>query len=109
MPTQIASEFQAYYSSLYNLQNRRTSDTQRRDYLTQSDTPKLSEETRAALEEPITLMELQGPIKDMKPGKAPGPDGFTLQYYRTLVPVLGPHLVKLFNDLTEGGHLINGY
>lgn len=33
----------------------------------------------------------------MKPGKAPGPDSYTLQYYKTLLPILGPRLVTLFN------------
>lgn len=32
-----------------------------------------------------------------KPGKAPRPDGFTLQYYKTILPILGPYMVKLFN------------
>lgn len=105
MRTKIARQFQEYYSSLYNLPKQHTSDTDIRDYLTISDIPKLSEETGAALEEPITLVELQCAIKWMKPGKAPGPDRFTLQYYQTLLPVLGPHIVKLFNNLTEGGRL----
>lgn len=105
MPIQIAREFQDYYSSLYNLPKQQTNDNDIRDYLNLSDIPKLLEETGAALEEPITLMELQNTIKGMKPGKAPGPDGFTLQYYQTLLPILGPHMVKLFNHLTEGGRL----
>lgn len=35
----------------------------------------------------------------MKLGKAPGPDGYTLQYYQTLLPILGPQIVKLFNAI----------
>lgn len=32
----------------------------------------------------------------MKPGKAPGLDGYTVQYYKTFLPILGPWLVKFF-------------
>lgn len=78
MPTQIAQEFQNYYSSLYNLPKQGTNEDVIRDYLNRLDIPKLLEEAGAALEERITFMELQSAIKGMKPGKAPGPDGFTL-------------------------------
>lgn len=37
----------------------------------------------------------------MKPGKALGPDGFTLQYTQTLLPILVPYMVKLFNALSS--------
>lgn len=104
-PMQIADEFKNFYSFLYNLPKSGVTDTAIREYLTLANTPKLSAEDAAALEEPITMAELQGAIKNMKPGKAPGPDGLTLQYYQTLLPILGPRMLKLFNKLTEGGHL----
>lgn len=43
----------------------------------------------------------------MTPGKALGPDGFTLQYYQTLLPLLGPYMVKLFNALTLGVNFLS--
>lgn len=101
MPFQIASEFQEYYSSLYNLPRQHTSESDMRDYLSQSDIPKLWEETGAALEEPITLVELQSAIKGIKPGKVPGSDSFTLQYYWALFSVISPYMVKVFNNLAE--------
>lgn len=65
--------------------------------------PTLPTETRELLEDPITLPEVQ--LKNTKLGKAPGPDGLTLQYYKTLLPSLGDHLIKLLNGLTKGGKL----
>lgn len=64
--------------------------------------PTLPTEMYELLEEPITLPELQLAIKNTKLGKAPGPDGLTLQYYKTLLPSLGDQLVKLLNGLTKG-------
>lgn len=70
------------------------------DYIS-SRIPQLPTETREALETPITLAEIQQAVGDMKLGKAPVPDGFTLQYYQTLLPILGPNMVKLFNALSS--------
>lgn len=61
--------------------------------------PKLSAEVNKTLEDPITLTELQTAIGATKPGKASGTDGFTLQYYKTLLPSLGQFMIKLFNAL----------
>lgn len=33
----------------------------------------------------------------MKPGKAPGPNGYTIQYYKTLLPILSPYMITFFN------------
>lgn len=61
--------------------------------------PTLSPELRAALDAPINLEKLEQAIGSAKPGKAPGPDGFTPQYYQTFLPILGPYMVDLFNEL----------
>lgn len=45
--------------------------------------------------------ELEIAIKQMKPGKSPGPDGFTLQYYKLFTDVLSPKLLSTFNALAD--------
>lgn len=64
--------------------------------------PSLLAEAQKLLEEPITLPELQLALNNAKPGKAPGPDGLTIPYYKTLLPSLGPHMVNLYNNLGSG-------
>lgn len=56
------------------------------------------------MDKPIPLEEFQRAVGGMKPNKALGPDGFTLQYYQSLLILLGPYMVKLFNALSEGMH-----
>lgn len=56
--------------------------------------PQLSATIGEALEGPITLDELQRAIRATKPGKTPGPDSFTIQYYKTLLPSIGHLMVK---------------
>lgn len=88
MPTQIVKEFGDYYSSLYNLLGRSSNEAAKEDYIASS---QLTAEVGVELDVPITLEELQKAVGGMKPGKAPCPDGFTLQYYQSLLPLLGPY------------------
>lgn len=101
-PTQITEEFRQFYSRLYNLPQATSSINEIENYIMSSQMTSLPQEIRDDLESPITLTELQTAIKTMKPGKAPGPNGYTLQYYKTLFPTLGPRMVTLFNKIGEG-------
>lgn len=42
------------------------------------------------------LEEIQVIMNLAKADKAPGPDGLTAYYYKTLFPILGPYLEKMF-------------
>lgn len=98
-PSQTHREFQGFYVSLYNLQRDSPSQTQVTDYLANSQMPKLSAEVSKLLDEPITLEEIQSTIGTTKLGKAPGPDGLTLSYYKTSLPSLCKFMHKFFNSL----------
>lgn len=102
-PTQISQKFRDYYSSLYNLPVWPPNEKTIKDYLASSQIPQLTAEIGAELDDPIPLEELQRAVGGMKPGKAPSPDMFTLQYYQfSLLPLLGPCMVRMFNGLGEG-------
>lgn len=61
----------------------------------------LSREQAKELEQPLSIEELQTALKQMKTGKSPGPDGFTLQYYKCFFTVLSPKLITTFNALAS--------
>lgn len=105
IPQQITQEFRTYYEALYNLNMPQPAPERIADYVADSNMPTLPTMSQALLDEPITLMDIQLAIKNTKQGKAPGPDGLTIQYYKTLLPSLGQHLTKLFNDLGKGSSL----
>lgn len=72
------------------------------DYFQKIEMEQILVQEREDLNNPVTNEELLEAIISMKLGKAPGPDGFTLKFYRTFQKELIPKFQKLANDIFEG-------
>ena len=71
--------------------------------------PRLNQEEIENINRPITSTEIKTVIKNLPINKSPGPDGFTGEFYKTFRDELTPILLKLFQNIAEGGTLSNSF
>lgn len=103
-PAEINLVFSDYYARLYTSESPPINTTNL-DLLNSLEYPTIDENTAKNLGDPITESEIQVAINSMNPGKSPGPDGFTVGFYKAFAPLLVPTLAQLFNDSFKVGCL----
>ena len=72
-------------------------------FLERHNLPRPNQEEREIMNRPITSTEIETGIKNLPTNKSPGPDGFTGEFYQTFREELRPILLKLFQNIAEGG------
>uniref|UniRef100_A0A670IGS1 Reverse transcriptase domain-containing protein n=1 Tax=Podarcis muralis TaxID=64176 RepID=A0A670IGS1_PODMU len=100
-PKEIKENFLKFYEKLYK--KEKEDITQIEKYLENYRGRNITEEERTRLNNPITTEEIQGAIRKMKLGKAPGPDGLSAKYYKVLESQLTPILRDTMNNILRGG------
>ena len=53
-------------------------------FLEKFNLPRLNQEEREIMNNPVTSTEIEAVIKNLPKNKTPGPDGFTGEFYQTL-------------------------
>lgn len=92
-PKDINEQFRLFYSSLYSSDN--PSDHVSLDNVT---LPTIAEEDKAILEQPIFETEISQATRSMKNRKAPGPDGYPIEFYKAFASKLIPLLCLVYNE-----------
>lgn len=93
-PEQKLKFFEEYYMQLYASDN--PSVDMFEEFVSILDLPNISLEQPKSLSSPISLNEIIIGIDILTTGKAPGLDGFTLEFYKMFKFSLPPKLYKLF-------------
>lgn len=106
-PHDIAQTFAEFYTTLYNnpeiphgapsseLTDRLT------QYLERSGIPRLQASDLFSLNANISEEEIALTIKSLPTHKFPSPDGLLYEYYKSFLPILLPHMCKLFNAFLQ--------
>ena len=96
-----------YYKQLYA--NKMDNLEEMDKFLEKHNLPRLNQEERENINRPITSTELEIVFKNFPTNKSPGTDGFKGKLYQTFREELTPILIKLLQNITEGGTLPNSF
>lgn len=103
-PMEISRTFQEFYSELYSSQCP-SSVWDGVNPLDEITFPQLDEGLSGALGGPIRLAEVQEAIMTLQNGKTPGPDGFTVEFFKLFSAFIAPALCSMFNESFSEGRL----
>ncbi|KAL2085077.1 hypothetical protein ACEWY4_018397 [Coilia grayii] len=103
-PSDINNTFKIFYEHLYSSES--TADrSEIKAFLNNLDLPVLSSDQKHLLDRPITVTEILDVIKSLPTGKAPGPDGFTAEFYKCYACELAPLMLDMYMDSLDKGQL----
>ena len=92
-----------YYKQLYA--NKMDNLEEMDKFLEMHNLPRLNQGKIENMNRPITSTEIENVIKYLPTKKSPGPDDFTGEFHQTFREELTPLLLKLFQNIAEGGTL----
>lgn len=101
-PKHINETFTKFYSDLY------TSDHPQIDVantLNNIEFPRADEGLVGSLASPILPAEVANAIRALQSGKSPGPDGFTVEFYKKFSPLVFRVLSGVYNEALSVGRL----
>ena len=92
-----------YYKQLYV--NKMDNLEEMDKFLEKRHLPRLNQEEIGNINRPFKSTEIETVVNNLPTNKSPGPDGFTGVFYQTFSEELTHILLKLFQNLAEGGTL----
>jgi len=102
---QIAEELTSFYQDLLTETNSNRDDAIQK--VTQNIPKLISSEQNSALLRPITQLEVDSAAKDMPTGKAPGPDGFTTDFFHYCWDIIKEDVWKAVEESRTSGQVLS--
>ena len=104
----IMNEQKKFYENLYKTTNPRITEELSNKFFPENENNiKLTEEESAQMENAIDITECYNVLKNMKPNKSPGSDGFTVEFYKYFWNELKYPMLRSFNE-TFDRELLSG-
>lgn len=103
-PQDLAVAFAQHYETVYT-PSVKASIEENLAFIKDIRLPTLDAQQLCTLEAPLTADEITAAIKGLQPGKALGPTGIPVEFYKRKADALGPHLVKMYEDSLKKGIL----
>ncbi len=100
----INNTFKEFYENLYTSEPV-AGKAESEAFLCDLSLPTLSTEQKHILDAPISTEEILKVIKTLPVGKAPGPDGFTDDFYKCFAHELVPLMLDMYVDSLKRGAL----
>jgi len=103
-PEEINETFATFYSNLYTSEIMNDS-TDMEHFFNNLQAPSISRIHRTNTDLPLQQAEIINAIMAMQSGKAPGPDGYPIEFFKTFSNKLSIILLDMFNDSRSRGLL----
>ena len=97
----VLKEMTSFYSNLYKQEN--TGNQGSPDYVEGINIPKITDQMKQKLDEPITEIELSTALKNMKDGVAPGNDGIPPEFYKMFWSKIKSFMLELYEEIVKEG------
>lgn len=102
-PIEINATFRNFYELLYK--SEYAGATQQQTFLDQLQFQSLSGDEMEVLDRALTVEDLYDAMSSMNSGKAPGPDGIPIEFYKKFKQKLAQPLLDMFNESYKTGTL----
>lgn len=103
-PDEINQCFRDFYKKLYSSDNN-PSEASIDNFLNSIVLPKLNQEQATTMDADLTQAEFEEALAQMPLNKAPGPDGFPVEFYKALWPTVGPTYYRMAREILNTGLL----
>uniref|UniRef100_A0A3B5R5U9 Reverse transcriptase domain-containing protein n=1 Tax=Xiphophorus maculatus TaxID=8083 RepID=A0A3B5R5U9_XIPMA len=103
-PTTINSVFQSFYSVLFESEFP-ANPTEMNQFLDSLNFPVINPNVAKELDLPLTIEEIVAAMKSMQSSKAPGPDGFPVEFFKKFQDKLSPILHAVYKESLQKGSL----